>query len=152
MKNTTIREIYYFSIISNIFLLVCSLAGCIVMLINTKRIINVLGEVLGVFLAIAIFAAFVTLAYFLIKNLIVLLKDLKAVKNHNYITVTGKVIKFKRNIEPESGVQINNNPMVLIIDTGEELLLKVNDNVLIGEIYSFNYLKNCKIGEIVKNK
>ena len=59
-------------------------------------------------------------------------------------------MKFKRNREPESGVQINDKPIVLILDTSEEVELIINDKIMIDETYKFNYLKNCKIAEVVK--
>ena len=40
--------------------------------------------------------------------------------------------------------------MVLIVDTFEEVELIINDKILIGETYRFNYLKNCKIAEVVE--
>ena len=61
-----------------------------------------------------------------------------------------KVLKFKKNREPESGVQINDKPIVLVLDTNEEVELIINDKIMIGETYKFNYLKNCKIAEVVE--
>ena len=59
-------------------------------------------------------------------------------------------MKFKRNREPKSGVQINDKPILLKLDTGEEIQLIINDKILVGEIYKFNYLKHCKIAEVVE--
>ena len=41
-------------------------------------------------------------------------------------------------------------PIVLILDTSEEVELIINDKIMIGEIYKFNYLKNCKIAEVIE--
>ena len=150
MKNTTIGRMYYFSLVSNAFMLICCFASIIVTLFNIKSISNNLGDLLGVLLVVAIVAVLVILVCFVTKDLIVLLKDLNAVKCYNYITITAKVIRFKRDVDPESGIQINNQPIVISIETNEKILLKVNENVRIGEIYKFNYLKNCKIAEIVR--
>lgn len=146
----TISEMYWFSMISNLFLLACSIAGCIVVLVYTSSGIMNFGVVLETIFVIAIILTFALWCYLLVKDLVALMKDYKAEKSHNYISVIATVIRFKRNTEPESGVQINDTPIVMNIDTSEEILLKLNDSVEIGETYKFNYLKNCRIGEIVK--
>ncbi len=82
--------------------------------------------------------------------MITLLKDIKSLKNNNYISIIGTVLNFEKNIEPESGAQIDNTPTVLISDTNEKVTLRINDKVIVGETYKFNYLKNSKIAEVVE--
>ena len=120
------------------------------MVVNYKGFIENVGKILGIIFLIGIVGLFVALIIFSIKVIITLLKDAKSLKSNDYVSIVGKVLKFKRNIEPESGVQINDRPIVLILDTGEEVELFINDKIMIGETYKFNYLKNCKIAEVVE--
>lgn len=150
MKKTTICQIYYFSIICNLFALLCGVAGIIIMLIYSNEFTSNQGKIFELTVVIVIIVAFIFLVLLSTKKLIALFKDYNAVKSKNYISIIGKVIKFKRNREPESGVQINDQPIITILDTNEEIVLIINDKILIGEIYKFNYLYNSKIAEIVE--
>lgn len=120
------------------------------MIVNYNEFIVNAGKILGIIFLICIVGLFAILTIFSIKVIITLLKDLKSLKNNDYISIIGKVMKFKKNIEPESGVQINDNPIVLILDTNKEVELIINDKIMIGETYKFNYLENCKIAEVVE--
>lgn len=120
------------------------------MIVNYNEFIVNAGKILGIIFLICIVGLFAILIIFSIKVIITLLKDLKSLKNNDYISIIGKVIKFKKNIEPESGVQINDTPIVLILDTNKEVELIINDKIMIGETYKFNYLENCKIAEVVE--
>lgn len=60
------------------------------------------------------------------------------------------MIRFEINKDSETGVQINNTPVVFNIETNEEIELTVNDFIDVGEVYRFNYLKNSKIAEVVE--
>ncbi|HIT17552.1 MAG TPA: hypothetical protein IAD04_04165 [Candidatus Caccosoma faecigallinarum] len=150
MKKTSIRQLYWFTMICHIFALLCGIGGSIIMVVNYKEFIENFGKILGIIFLIGIVGLFVALIIFSIKVIITLLKDAKSLKSNDYVSIVGKVLKFKRNIEPESGVQINDRPIVLILDTGEEVELFINDKIMIGETYKFNYLKNCKIAEVVE--
>lgn len=150
MKKTSIRELYWFTMICHIFLLICGIIASVIMTINYNSFIESIGKVLGIIFLIGVDGLFVTLIFFSINVILTLLKDFKSLKNNDYISIIGKVLKFKKNIEPESGVQINDKPIVLILDTSEEVELIINDKIMIGEIYKFNYLKNCKIAEVIE--
>ncbi len=150
MKKTSIRQLYWFTMICHIFVLICSIVISVIMTVNYNSFIESIGKVLGIIFLIGVVGLFVVLIVFSIKVIITLLKDLKSLKNNDYISIIGKVLKFKKNIEPESGIQINDKPIVLILDTGEEVELIINDKIMIGETYKFNYLKNCKIAEVVE--
>ena len=150
MKKTSIRQLYWFTMICHIFALICGIGGSIIMVIYSKELIESFGKTLGIIFLISIVVMFVILTIFSTKALVSLLKDAKSLKSNDYISVTGKVLKFKRNIDPESGRQTNNKPIVLVLDTNEEVELFVNDRIVVGAIYKFNYLKNCKIAEVVE--
>lgn len=150
MKKTSIRQLYWYTMISHIFVLICSIGASVLMTVNYSSFIESLGKVLGIIFLIGVVGGIVVLILSLIKEIITLLKDLKSLKNNDFISIIGKVLKFKKNIEPESGVQINDIPIVLILDTGEEIELFINDKIMIGETYKFNYLKNCKIAEVIE--
>ena len=150
MKKTSIHELYRFTMICHIFVLICGIVTSVIMIVNYTSFIGSFGKVLGIIFLIVIVGLLVVLIASSIKVIITLLTDLKSLKNNDYISVIGKVIKFKRNIEPESGVQINDNPIVLILNTNEEVELIINDKIRIGETYKFNYLRKCKIAEVVE--
>ena len=136
--------------ICHIFALISSIGTSVLMTVNYSSFIESLGKALGIIFLIGVVGGLVFLIISLIKGIMTLLKDLKSLKNNDFISIIGKVLKFKKNIEPESGVQINDIPIVLILDTGEEIELFINDKIMIGETYKFNYLKNCKIAEVIE--
>ena len=37
-----------------------------------------------------------------------------------------------------------------MLNTNEKIELIINDNIMVGETYKFNYLKNSKIAEIIE--
>ena len=148
MKKTSISQMYVFTMICHIFTLICGISGSILMIVFNKDLINTTGEIFGLIFIIGIVVAFIFLIIFSLKVIIILLKDFKAYKYKNYISITGKVIAFKRNREPESGMQINDKPIIKILNTNEEIVLNINDKILVGETYNFNYLQYSKIAEI----
>ena len=150
MKKTSIRRLYWFTMECHIFVLICGVVAGLIMLINYNSFIDSFGKVVGIIFLVFIIGMFIVLIFFSTKVIVALLKDFKSLKNNDYISIIGKVLKFKRNREPESGVQINDKPILLKLDTGEEIQLIINDKILVGEIYKFNYLKHCKIAEVVE--
>lgn len=150
MKKTSIRQLYWFTMVCHIFVLICGIVASAIMTINYNSFIENIGKVLGIIFLIGVDGLFVALIFFSTKIIVILLKDFKLLENNDYVSIIGKVLKFKRNRESESGVQINDKPIVLILDTSEEVELIINDKIMIGETYKFNYLKNCKIAEVVK--
>ncbi len=149
MKKTSIRQLYWFTMICHIFVLICGIVASVIMAINYNSFIESVGKTLGIIFLIFVIGLFIVLIFFSTKVIVILLKDFKSLKNKDYVSIIGKVLKFKRNREPESGVQINDKPIVLILDTSEEVELIINDKIMVGETYKFNYLKNCKIAEVV---
>ena len=150
MKKSSIHELYWFTMICHIFVLICGIVTSVIMIVNYTSFIGSFGKVLGIIFLIVIVGLLVVLIASSIKVIITLLADLKSLKNHDYISVIGKVLKFKKNTEPESGIQINDNPIVLILNTNEEVELIINDKIRVGETYKFNYLRKCKIAEVVE--
>lgn len=149
MKKTSIRQLYWFTMICHIFVLICGIVASVIMSINYNNFIESVGKILGIIFLIFVIGLFIVLIFLSTKVIVILLKDFKSLKNNDYVSIIGKVLKFKRNREPESGVQINDKPIVLILDTSEEVELIINDKIMVGETYKFNYLKNCKIAEVV---
>ena len=135
--------------ICHILTLVCGLASSVIILINYGTFISSASKITAIFLLLIV-GLFVALVAFSVNVMVTLFKDLKSLRNCEYISITGKVLRFKKNREPESGVQINDKPVVLILDTNQEITLIVNDNIMVGKIYQFNYLRNSKIAEVVK--
>lgn len=150
MKNSSIRKLYFFVLFSNIFAILGRIA-CIVFLTaccldlfkNSHKTIVLIAFVI-------IITIFAILVIFLTKYICKLLKDLNAVKNKNYITIIAQVKRFKKNVDPDSGRQSNTRPIVSVVNTKDELELNINDEIILGETYKFNYLKNSHIAEIVE--
>ena len=134
--------------IGHLCALICVIGGSVIIIINYKGFIESVGKTLGIILLVGIVGLFVILIVFSIKAIMILLKDIKSLKRHEYVTIIGKVLRFKKNRELESGAQTNDNPIVLILGTNEEVGLIINDKISVGETYKFNYLKNCKIAEV----
>ena len=145
-----IRKTYYFQIIGDIFLFVCSIVVIVIMLTKYNESIELFGRVIGIIFTIFVVGSGFLLFSFSIYEMVILLKDFKSVKNNDYISIIGKVLKFEKNIDPDLGRQINDKPIVLILDTNEKIKLFINQKVKIGETYRFNYLKNSKIAEVVE--
>ena len=148
MKKTSIRQLYWFTMICHIFVIICGIVASVIITVNYNGFIESIGKVSGIIFLVGVVVLLVVMIAFSIRGIITLLKDLKSLKNNDYISIIGKVLKFKKNIEPESGVQINDNPIVLILNTSEEVELIINDKIMIGETYKFNYLRHSKIAEV----
>lgn len=157
MKRNTICQMYYFSLICHMFMLLCGIGGGVFMMIYVRLFLmqGKLGFVVFCIIMIMMFLFLITLS---IKALTMLIKDHAFLINKEYITVSGKVIGFKRNRDPESGVQINDRPIIRVLDslntehTDNQIVLYVNDKILIGETYVFRYLKHSKIAEVSQIK
>lgn len=134
--------------IGHLCALICGIGGSVIIIINYKGFIESVGKTLGIILLVGIVGLFVILIVFSIKAIMILLKDIKSLKRHEYVTIIGKVLRFKKNRELELGAQTNDNPIVLILGTNEEVGLIINEKISVGETYKFNYLKNCKIAEV----
>ena len=147
MKKHSIREQYTSSILANIFLLICGF-GCLAVLLAFPD--RVESKVSRVIFCAGMIIAFVVFIFLGIKSLANLLKDLKSVKNNHFISVVGKVIGYKKNIDGETGKQINTYPIVKILDTEETIVLYTVDQPKVGYIYEFRYLEHSKIAEIVE--
>ncbi len=130
--------------------LLCGVTGAVVIPIFSNDFIGIMGKLLEIIFVVCIVLAFITLIIYSLIVLIVLLKDYKALKHNDFISIIGKVIGFKKNINSDSGTQINDHPIIMIVDTNEKVVLDINDIIMVGEIYKFNYLKNSKIAEVVE--
>ncbi len=150
MKKTSIKELYLFTFIAHVFVLIICVAGGIFLLANIKGCMDSFGKVFGLIFAIAIVVAFIIFIICVLKVIVQLIKDYDAVKNDKAISIVGEVLGFKKNRDPESGTQINDMSIILIIDTEEEITLKINDRITVGETYKFKYLKYSKLAEVVE--
>ena len=150
MKKTSIRQLFHFMMLCHIFALICGLVGSVFILVNYNMFVNSLGKIIGTVFSIASIVGFVVLVVFSSNAIITLLKDFESLKTNEYISIIGKVLRFEKNRDPDSGMQINDKPVVLILDTKEEITLIINDKIIVGETYQFNYLSNSRIAEVVK--
>ena len=120
MKKSTIRQMYWFSIVGEVFCLIVGIAGIILVTTNANGVMDY-HKILGLMFIIGVNIGFVVFIAFTLKTFILLLKDYSAVKNNKYCSIVGKVIGFKRNRDPETGIQINNRPIVMIGGTNEKI-------------------------------
>ena len=138
--------------IGNIYASVCGMVGLVFFTTNLIGCINVSGNISRAIFMCCMIVLFLTLLILCLKKIIVLTTDYKDLKNKQFVSLTGKVVGFKANKEPESSVQINDTPIVLDLITHQIITLHVNERLCIGEIYSFKYLKNSKIAEVFLNE
>ena len=96
MKKTSIHQLYWFIMICHIFVLICGIVASVIMVVNYNGFIEGIVQVLGIIFLIGVVCLFVVLITFSIKVIITLLKDLKSLKNNDYISMIGKVLKFKK--------------------------------------------------------
>ncbi len=101
-------------------------------------------------LCVLIVAALVTIVTS-VKELIILRKDYGTYKNGNYLEIKGRVIGFKENRDPDSGVQINCMPIIQI-DDNSEICLIVDTYLDLNGTYRFKYLKHSRLAEIVESE
>lgn len=97
--------------------------------------ITLFGNLFGILFLIVLVLGFLFMLICSIKSIIIMIKDIKLLRSKEYISIVARVLRFKENRDPESGVQINNIPIVLRLDTNEILELRINDEVFIGETY-----------------
>lgn len=83
-----------------------------------------------------------------IKELKKYFKDFKCAIEMNFKEVTGTIIRFAKNIDPESGSQCNNFPIIKINGTESTIELQITTVVNVGETYTFIHLENTKSAEI----
>ena len=149
MKKTPIRQVYWFIMICHIFTLLCGICFTILFFIHYEEFINDSEKIYDILFFIGIIVVFIVVIVCSAKEIVTLSKDAKSLKNNEYISIVGKVLRFKKNTDPDTGAQTNNTPLVLVLDTNEEIELHIDDEIRVGEIYRFNYLKNSKIAEVV---
>ena len=97
MKKTSIHQLYWFTMICHIFALICGIVAGVIMAVNYNSFIESIENVLVIIFLIGVAGLFVVLIAFSIKVIITLLKDLKSLQNKDYISIIGKVLKFKKN-------------------------------------------------------
>lgn len=68
MKKTSIRELYWFTMICHIFVLICGIIASVIMTINYNSFIESIGKVLGIIFLIGVDGLFVTFIFFSIKR------------------------------------------------------------------------------------
>ena len=147
----SIHQVYWYSIVCNFITIIGGISVAIFFIFDLNETIESWGRFWGIIFILFITSFCLVCSLSAVKSLSILFKDFNSVKNKNYISIIGKVIKFKKNISLDSGSQVNNEPIVLILDTNEKIELIVNDKIMVGETYKFNYLKNSKIAEIVES-
>lgn len=148
-KKTTIRELYFFAWFCNVIFMVIGIVIGVQIITGYTDVIDNPYDIAGIVGLICITVGCGVALICSAVGIFTLLKDIRSVKNKNYISIIGTVLNFEKNVEPESGAQINDTPTVLVLDTNEKVTLKINDEVAVGETYRFNYLKNSKIAEVV---
>ena len=67
MKKTSIRQLYWFTMICHIFVLICGIVASAIMVVNYNGFIESIGQVLGIIFLIGVVCLFVVLITFSIK-------------------------------------------------------------------------------------
>lgn len=151
MSKSSIEERHKSQLIGAIIMPVLISAPEIVFIVDRQKVIDEWGFTWWIVIVVAFFILFVAICVSSIKEIMVLLKDRKAVKQKEFVTIVGKVVGFKENRIPDVG-QVNNIPIILTNDTNEKIELHIyEENVKIGETYKFQFLENSKIGEVVEH-
>ena len=152
MSKSSIEERFQFNLIGTIIMTVLMLVPEITIIVDRQKVIDDWGFTWWIVGVVAFFILFVAICVNSIKDIMVLLEDRNAVKQKEFVTIVGKVVGFKENRMPDSGIQINNIPIILTSDTNEKIELDIyEENVKIGETYKFQFLENSKIGEVVEH-
>ena len=150
MSKSSIEERHKSRLIGAIIMPLLLSAPEIIFIVDRQEVIDEWGFTWWIVGVVAFFILFVAICVSSIKKIMVLLKDRKAVKQKEFVTIVGKVVGFKENILPDVG-QVNNIPIILTNDTNEKIELHIEENVKIGETYKFQFLENSKIGEVVEH-
>lgn len=143
---------FYFTLVCHVFTLLCGVLGAVFIIIYTKDFYEMAGSVFAGIFIVGMMIAFFFLIVLSLRTIFMLTKDYKCLRSKEYITITGKVIGFERNRDPESGVQINNKPIIVTLDTennSNSVTLVINNRVSVGKTYKIHYLKHSKIAEII---
>ena len=64
MKKTSIRQLYWFTMVCHIFVLICGIVASAIMTINYNSFIENIGKVLGIIFLIGVDGLFFTLIFF----------------------------------------------------------------------------------------
>ena len=109
MKKTSIFQLYYFTMMCHIFALVCSIVSSIVMIVYSNEIVNNASKILGIVFITIIVTVFMIITVFSLKMIITLLKDFKSLKANRFISIVGKVVRFKKtgSLNPEFKLMTN---------------------------------------------
>lgn len=166
MKKHSIRNVYLFELVMHTFVIICNIILGVFVPIMLSSNANKTGKEMNVFLVVLFFIVVAICGGLSLIRWIKLLMDLRAFKNKDFVSMKGKVLRFKRNSD-DTG-QVNNKPVVLNLETNEEIVLllreprrvphKLNDDTIlhmddtlaIGGIYTFSYLKHSRIAEVVE--
>mgnify|MGYP004670688091 CR=1 FL=1 len=93
------------------------------------------------------------IAFFLIffnrKNLKNMILDFPAYRKKQYKKVVGKVIGFRKNEDPNDGIQRNNCPYVEVEGIENLLLLETGGILESGETYAFLYLEHTGCAQMI---
>ena len=145
-KKATVKELYYFNLFSISLLGLIGVIAFVCISVYRFNLPDV--DPFNNFLYAVMVFCFTSMVFFITKELIPLLKDYSNVKSSIYQIVCGSVIAFKKNRDPESGIQINSKPIVQPVGQSDTIMLKVNTSLKIGQTYIFIYLEHSKLAYV----
>ncbi|MFA6662058.1 MAG: hypothetical protein WCS56_03365 [Bacilli bacterium] len=142
---------YFVLLVFNNIMIIVMIIGTIMIVKNRDSISLNNNEVFEnvVFYVLIILISCCTLLF--LKESIKYWKDIGAVMSNKFETIIGKVVKFAKNLNVDSGYQINSVPIIKQIDSDDLVKLRLDTFTKIGETYTFIFLKSTKLGTI-KNK
>jgi len=140
-----LKNIYYFSLLSNLLLIIVMSIGIIYLIIDKKSFeLDIAGE--QVLFYVILIVIIICVVYFVYKFFICL-KDYRKVCNNEFEEIIGTVYRYAKN-EAETGQQINSHPIIKLLGRDETIELFVNKGTELNKTYTFLYLENTKIGVV----
>lgn len=140
-----LKKIYFFSLLSNLLLIIVMSLGIIYLIIDKKSFeMDKTGEKL---LFYVILIVIIICTVYLMYKFVICLKDSHKVINNEFKEIVGTVYRYSKN-EAETGQQLNSHPIIKILGRDETIELFVNKGTELNKTYTFLYLENSKIGVV----
>ncbi len=148
MNIKLLKREFYIAFYSTVFIMVI-LLGTIIVLFYSRDPSSFptdgLEEIVFYSLLIVVTLTLVFCSYYLS----LFCKDLTAVKQGSFEQVTGRVIRFLRNENIDTGQQMNLLPIIAINGTEKTIKLVLSTYIKIGVKYTFAYLKHTGIAVVI---
>ena len=140
------QEFWIYFILTFICLIITIVLLCVVIIKFKKIKIYLKLLICGVTVLFIILDSFLTIVFSKYA------KDLNKVRNNDFVYIEGQVVGFSISSSSDDLTVSHSWPIVLIDENNDKVTLSVinsDTKLVLGEYYSFIYLPNTKIAEIV---